>query len=68
MAPTSAVATRATVRAAEPVMFGGSAKSISMGHVKLEAEDLLTATTLDLGAQLTSGGEKVQGVFSKVIS
>ena len=27
MAPTSAVATRATVRAAEPVMFGGSAKA-----------------------------------------
>merc|ERR1719181_166882 len=27
VAPTSAVATRATVRAAEPVMFGGSAKA-----------------------------------------
>ena len=27
MAPTSAVATRAAVRAAEPVMFGGSAKA-----------------------------------------
>ena len=46
-------------------MFGGSAKSISMGQVTLEAEDLLTATTLDLGEQLTSGGEKVQGAFSK---
>lgn len=46
-------------------MFGTGAKSISMGHVVLTAEQLLTPTTIDLGQQLTRGGEQVQGKFYK---